>query len=164
MAELRSFSLLASVSARDPISPSLMTSTLLDESSSAHSNQPQSDGSYAAGSIWNSLRSGCAIRVQIADSMNLMPHATNDVSSTVHVSADMIKQASRALLWDRIMIMETYRLITPHRSFSHLYDTQFIRSCFTLRNMLLERRSCYLTLDLSMQIEGAVILSLMMVL
>ena len=41
----------------------------------------------------------------------------------------MIKQASRELLWDRIMIMNTYRLRTAHRSLlsSHLYDTQSMR-------------------------------------
>ena len=53
------------------------------------------------------------------------------------------------------MIMETYRLTTTHRSFPHLYDTQFHEISLISRSMpwsheirnfldvLVERRSCY---------------------
>ena len=75
------------------------------------------------------------------------------------------------------MIKKTYTLTTGHQSFSHLYDTQFMRYVFILRNMASsserESSSLFYWRDgvatllgdtvFQLQIAGSVLISLMIV-
>ena len=82
--------------------------------------------------------------------------------TVLQILYDYSKRASRALLWDCVMIMGIYRLNTRHRSFSHLYDATHDK-CSTLLStpssselgfflfVLSERSSCLLHMDLLMQ-------------